>query len=128
MVGFKALAAMMAILPIALAHPGENVEAIKREMAMRNIQHAVASRSLGNCQGSLEAVALRKRTATRRAAKAMELRTKRGLSKSVSLNVPKNKSAEIAYADSLSQDHSPTEREISPNWRNGPRRVTTNHR
>jgi hypothetical protein len=87
MVGFQALATVMAIIPIAFAHPGENVEAIKREMAMRNTQHAVASRSLGNCQGSPEAVTLRERTAARRASKAMQLRTKRGLNKRVSSNI-----------------------------------------
>lgn len=79
MVGFKALAAVLAIIPIVLAHPGENVEAIKREMAMRNTQHAAATRSLSKCQDSTQALELRKRSAARRASKVKELRAKRGL-------------------------------------------------
>ncbi|CAN8103307.1 unnamed protein product [Discula destructiva] len=67
-------------LPMAvIAHPGENVEAIKSEMAQRNTQHAHASRALSQCQNSSKALALKQRTAERRAAKAIELRESRGL-------------------------------------------------
>lgn len=78
------LVAILALPAASLAHPGENVEAIKREMAQRNTQHAYASRALSNCQGSPQAVALKERSAARRAAKAMELRQKRGLTTSMS--------------------------------------------
>ena len=81
MVGFQALAAMMAI-SFAFAHPGENAEAIKHEMEVRNAAHAYASRSLSQCQGSAQSVAMRKRTAARRAAKVQELRQKRSLTAS----------------------------------------------
>lgn len=82
MVNFQTVAAALAMPVGILAHPGENVEAIKREMAMRNTQHAYASRALSSCQNSPRAVELRERTAARRAAKANELRQKRGLSHS----------------------------------------------
>lgn len=84
MVHFQTLAATLALPVAILAHPGENVEAIKREMALRNSQHAYASRALSQCQNSPQALALRERTASRRAAKAMELREKRGLTDSKS--------------------------------------------
>lgn len=83
MVGFQALAAVVALTHCVLAHPGENVEAIKHEMRVRNLAHAAASRSLAACQDTPNAVALRERTAARRAAKATELRAKRGISKSM---------------------------------------------
>ena len=47
--------------------------------AQRNTQHAYASRALAKCQDSPQALALRERSAARRAAKAVELRQKRGL-------------------------------------------------
>ncbi|KAI0126145.1 Intradiol ring-cleavage dioxygenase [Xylariales sp. AK1849] len=78
MVRVELLAAMMA-LPSVLAHPGENQEAIKREMVLRNDQQMKAARSLAACQDSPNALALRSRAAARRAAKASELRVKRGL-------------------------------------------------
>ncbi|KAI0125607.1 Intradiol ring-cleavage dioxygenase [Xylariales sp. AK1849] len=78
MVALKTLVALAAV-PLALAHPGENKEAIKREMAMRNAQHAIASRALSKCRDSPQAVELRSRAAARRAAKATQLRTMRGL-------------------------------------------------
>lgn len=76
------LAAALALPLAAVAHPGDNVEAIKREMAQRNEQHAYASRALSECQNTPKALAMKKRTAERRAAKAIELREKRGLSHS----------------------------------------------
>ncbi|KAL2277471.1 hypothetical protein FJTKL_15388 [Diaporthe vaccinii] len=79
MISLHTLAALLVLPAIVLAHPGENVEAIKREMAQRNTQHAYASRALSKCQNSAQALALRERSAARRAAKAMELREKRGL-------------------------------------------------
>lgn len=79
MVQLSTLAALLVSIPLTLAHPGENVEAIKNEMAMRNVQHAKASRSLSNCQNNANSVALRARTAARRAEKTKELRAKRGL-------------------------------------------------
>lgn len=80
MVNVYALAAATLALPLAvLAHPGDNVDAIKREMDQRNTQHAHASRALSQCQNSPQALALRERTAARRAAKALELREKRGV-------------------------------------------------
>lgn len=79
MISLQTLAALLVLPAATLAHPGENVEAIKREMAQRNTQHAYASRALSKCQSSPQAVALRERSAARRAAKAMELREKRGL-------------------------------------------------
>lgn len=79
MVGIKALAAVMAVVPMAFAHPGESVEAVKREMAVRNLAHAAASRSLGACEGSPEALAVKERSIARRTAKLTELRAKRGL-------------------------------------------------
>jgi hypothetical protein len=78
MVQLKSLAVALA-LPLALAHPGENKELLKREMAMRNVQHAKTSRSLASCQDSAQAKALRSRAAARRSAKAHDLRVKRGL-------------------------------------------------
>lgn len=87
---FKALAAVMAIIPLALTHPGENVEAVKREMAMRSTQHAAAARSLSKCQDSTEALALRERSAARRAAKVTELRRKRGLTTGTLLQILQN--------------------------------------
>jgi hypothetical protein len=83
MVHFGSLAALVA-LPLALAHPGENVEAIKREMTMRNIQHAAATRSLSQCQNAPHARALRETAAARRAEQVRELRTKSGLTDSKS--------------------------------------------
>lgn len=79
MVQLSTLAALLVSIPLTLAHPGENVEAIKNEMAMRNVQHAKASRSLSNCQSNANSVALRARTAARRAEKTKQLRAKRGL-------------------------------------------------
>ncbi|CZR63100.1 related to GPI anchored dioxygenase [Phialocephala subalpina] len=79
MVAFNSLVALLATVPLILAHPGENVEAIKAEMVKRNAQHAAATRSLSECQNSAEALALRERSAARRAAKVTELRRKRGL-------------------------------------------------
>lgn len=79
MVTSQVLLALFGLPAAILAHPGENVEAIKREMAQRNTQHAYASRALAKCQDLPQAVALRERMASRRAAKAMELREKRGL-------------------------------------------------
>lgn len=79
MVVFRTLAAVMAFVPLVLTHPGENIDAIKREMAMRNTQHAAATRSMSNCQDSIEFVALKKQSAARRAAKVGELRRNRGL-------------------------------------------------
>lgn len=79
MVAFNHLCAILATVPLVLAHPGENVEAIKAEMMKRNVQHAAASRSLSQCQDSAQALALRERSAARRAAKVTELRKKRGL-------------------------------------------------
>ncbi|KAI1267604.1 Intradiol ring-cleavage dioxygenase [Xylariaceae sp. FL1019] len=76
----KSLAVALA-LPVALAHPGEDKEMMKREMVARNLQHAKASRALSACQGSPRAKALKSRAAARRAAKAHELRVKRGLIK-----------------------------------------------
>lgn len=79
MISLQVLVALLGLPAAILAHPGDNVEAIKREMAQRNTQHAYASRALAKCQDSPQAVALRERMAARRAAKAMELREKRGL-------------------------------------------------
>lgn len=84
MASLQSLVALLGLSAVTLAHPGENVEAIKREMAQRNTQHAYASRALANCQGSPQAMALRERSAARRAAKAMELREKRGLTTGIS--------------------------------------------
>ncbi|KAH9897613.1 Intradiol ring-cleavage dioxygenase [Xylariomycetidae sp. FL2044] len=69
----------LAVAPAALAHPGDDKKAISREMAMRTVQHRTASRSLANCQNSAAALEVRERAAARRANKARELRTKRGL-------------------------------------------------
>lgn len=79
MANLQSLVAFLGLTAATFAHPGENVEAIKREMAQRNTQHAYASRALAKCQDTPQAVALRERSAARRAAKAMELREKRGL-------------------------------------------------
>lgn len=80
----RALAAVMALalsVPSTLAHPGEQVtqDSVKREMSLRNAQHAAASRSLSQCQNSPAAVALKTRAAARRAGKLASLRTARGL-------------------------------------------------
>lgn len=83
MVHFGRLAALVA-LPLAFAHPGENTEAIKREMAMRNSQHAVATRALSQCQNAPHARSLREAAAVRRSETVRELRTKRGLTNSKS--------------------------------------------
>ncbi|ETS80055.1 hypothetical protein PFICI_07584 [Pestalotiopsis fici W106-1] len=78
MVQIKTLAAALA-LPLVLAHPGEDKEILRKEMALRNVQHAKATRSLASCQDSPQAKALRSRAAARRLAKARDLRVKRGL-------------------------------------------------
>lgn len=80
----QALAAVMALslaLPSTLAHPGEKVspESMKREMSLRNAQHAHASRSLSKCSNSPAAVALKQRSVARRAEKVAKLRQERGL-------------------------------------------------
>lgn len=82
MVNFQTLAATLALPLAVVAHPGDNTDAIKREMAQRNTQHAYASRAISQCQNTPQALALKQRTAERRAAKAIELREKRGLSHS----------------------------------------------
>lgn len=69
----------MATIQVALSHPGEDIEVIKREMYARNAAHAAATRSLSQCQDSAGALNLRRRSATRRAEKVTELRNKRGL-------------------------------------------------
>lgn len=80
MVALNSLFAIAATLPLlACAHPGENVEVLKAEMAKRNTQHAAATRALSQCQGSEAALDLKARAAARRAAKVTELRKKRGL-------------------------------------------------
>lgn len=86
MASLQSLVAILGLSTVTLAHPGENVEAIKREMAQRNTQHAYASRSLAKCQDSPQAMALKTRSAARRAAKAMELREQRGLTTGISEN------------------------------------------
>lgn len=88
----QTLAAVLALslaLPSTLAHPGEQVtsESMKREMSLRNAQHAAASRSLSQCQNSPAAVALKARAAARRAEKVANLRTERGLHKSTLSNL-----------------------------------------
>lgn len=83
MVNFPILAATLTLPLAAIAHPGENVQAIKREMAQRSEQHTYASRALSQCANTPQALALKARTAERRAAKAVELREKRGLTNSM---------------------------------------------
>jgi hypothetical protein len=78
MVHVKTVAAALA-LPLVLAHPGEDKEMLRKEMALRNVQHAKATRSLAACQDTPQAKALRSRAAARRLAKARDLRVKRGL-------------------------------------------------
>lgn len=90
MVNFQTLAATLALPLAVIAHPGENKEAIKREMDLRNTQHAYASRSISECQNTAQALALKQRTAERRAAKAIELREKRGLSHSKYMQLTKH--------------------------------------
>lgn len=84
----QAVAAIMALssaLPSTLAHPGEKVspESMKREMSLRNAQHAYASRSLSKCSNSPAAVALKQRSVARRAEKVAKLRQERGLTASM---------------------------------------------
>lgn len=74
-----ALLALLAASTVA-AHPGVGEEHIKREMALRNVAHAQASRSLANCQNNPEARDLQRRAAERRAHKAVAMRRERGLS------------------------------------------------
>ncbi|KAH8657750.1 Intradiol ring-cleavage dioxygenase [Xylariales sp. PMI_506] len=102
MVRINALVAIGA-LPLALAHPGEDKTILKREMAMRNEQHAKATRSLAACQDSPEAKALRVRAATRRANKAQDLRNRRGLS-SVPMGHQKRDLTNLAIYSSLSHN------------------------
>jgi hypothetical protein len=90
MVSLQALAAIMAI-PLASAHPGDNIEAIKHEISVRNEAHAYATRALSKCQGTAESLALKERTAARRAAKAADLRRKRGLNDSTFNCFPETK-------------------------------------
>lgn len=85
----QALTAAVALsmaLPSTLAHPGEKVtpESMKREMSLRNQQHAAASRSLAKCQNSPAALALKQRAIARRAEKVTKLRKERGLTASTS--------------------------------------------
>ena len=75
MVGLKVLACVVAAFHLVAAHPGEDVEVIKREMIARNAAHAATTRSLSQCQDSTKALVLKQRSATRRAAKVAELRS-----------------------------------------------------
>lgn len=89
MVRLNPLVALWAasMAPAVLAHPGDDDPAMmKREMAQRSAQHQYASRSLAKCQDTPQALAMRKRSAERRAAKAAELREKRGLTAGVCLD------------------------------------------
>ncbi|TVY75711.1 hypothetical protein LSUE1_G007944 [Lachnellula suecica] len=102
MVAMKCLAAFMAI-PLALAHPEDTQEAIKREMGLRNVAHAAATRSLSECQGSAQALELRKRSAARRSAKVAELRAQRGLT-DAPLSHQKRDLGSLDYYNSLSHN------------------------
>lgn len=80
MAKYTALLALLAAVSTVAAHPGVSEEHIKREMALRNVAHAQASRSLSNCQNNPQVRDLHRRAAERRANKAVEMRKKRGLS------------------------------------------------
>ncbi|CAJ2503982.1 Uu.00g113760.m01.CDS01 [Anthostomella pinea] len=103
MVAIKSLAAAMALLPLALAHPGENKEAIKREMGLRNVAHAHASRALSKCQDSASSLEMKKRSAARRAEKVKSLRAKRGLT-SEPLSHQKRDLTELGYYAGISHN------------------------
>lgn len=80
MAQYTALLALLVAAFAVSAHPGVSEEHIKREMALRNMAHAQASRSLSNCQNDPGVRELHRRAAERRANKAVEMRRKRGLS------------------------------------------------
>lgn len=80
MAKYKTLLTLLTAASTVAGHPGVTDEHIKREMALRNVAHAQASRSLSSCQNSPEVRALHRRAAERRAKKAVEMRQRRGLS------------------------------------------------
>lgn len=79
MAKYATLLTLLAAASAVAAHPGVSDEHIKREMALRNVAHAAASRSLSGCRDGPQARALHRRAAARRANKAAALREKRGL-------------------------------------------------
>ncbi|KAI1498736.1 Intradiol ring-cleavage dioxygenase [Biscogniauxia marginata] len=66
---------------VALAHPGEHHDAAKRHRDLRHNEIGIrnAETTLAQCKGSAAGQALERRAVLRRAAKAAELREKRGL-------------------------------------------------
>lgn len=75
MVLLRSLAASLAIAATASAH----AMSAEKELALRDAIVGHSKRSLDSCAGSSAAVALRERAVARRAAKAQELRFRRGL-------------------------------------------------
>ena len=84
MVNFSNIAASMALaslLSTVVAHPGEVHDAanIKRDINMRDRFAAHSKRTLGKCENSASASALKARAISRRSATAKALRMDRGL-------------------------------------------------
>jgi hypothetical protein len=73
------LTAALALTPFIAGAAAHTHEQIKREVAFRPHVAALAKRGLERCSGSAAGVALKKRAAERRAAKAQAIREKRGL-------------------------------------------------
>lgn len=85
MVNSNSIASTLAttlLFSTAIAHPGEHHdrEEIAREIAIRTKLAASAKRQLAQCSSSVSARALHQRSVERRAAKALRLRTERGIS------------------------------------------------
>lgn len=81
MVNAKSVALLAGLLGGALAHPGEthNAEKRKRDLEANNVAIQHAKRAVAECAGSETGRQMAKKAALRRAAKAQELREKRGL-------------------------------------------------
>ena len=75
------VAVLVTLLGDSLANPGEThtAEKRKRDLAQNQVAVQHAKRAAAECSGSAGAQQLAKRAAMRRAAKAQELREKRGL-------------------------------------------------
>ncbi|KAI8955866.1 Intradiol ring-cleavage dioxygenase [Xylaria longipes] len=79
MVNVRNLAASVALLGAALAHPGDSQDEVRRELQAHAAARPVARRALNACASAPNTVALKARAVARRAATAEALRQKRGI-------------------------------------------------
>ncbi|RYO99224.1 hypothetical protein DL764_006883 [Monosporascus ibericus] len=103
--------ASSSLLGAVLAHPGEDhsPEEIKREAARHSQAQTKAHRSLGQCATSPQALALKARSITRRAATAHALRAARGLPDGPVISKHKRDEESLANWSELSHDRSDEE-------------------